>query len=290
MARFTAIYQNYADTAVLSGGSYLPALPLANVKTLNPGIVARTTDPLAASTKLIADLGASRGVGGIALGPTNISPGAHYRIVASNAADFSAPVYDSGSVAVPGTRMDWSDPAHWLAWEDPGFWFGIPDLFDQELVPVWAMTVFPADKFARFWKIEVTDPLNQDGYMQFGRLMIGRAFRPTYNYGPGGEFNVEPIYQRIQAIGGQRTDWDLGRRRTLRITFTDLPTDDLFGDVARMQQVAGASKQIFVCPDPDDTANFQKRSFLATLKTPPAIVQTRYERGTTVIDAEEVLP
>ena len=289
MGTFVAIYQNYADAAVLSGGSYQSSLPLDNVKDLDIGRVARTTNTDTSSAVVIADLGASRFVGGVVIGPTNLSPGSTYRIRASSLSDFSTLVYDSGVQTVAGSTMDWSNTANWLQWEDPGFWFGIPDVFDLALVPVWAASILPSNAFARFWKIEFFDSLNADGYIQFGRLIIGRAWRPTANYAFGGEFSCEPIYRRVEAIGGRRTDWDLNRRRGLRLTFELRPEADLFDDVFRMRQYTGASKQIWVSPDPEDNANFQKRSFLATFKTPPPIVQSEYGYGTTVIDCDEVL-
>jgi len=289
MGKFVAIYQNYADAAVLYGGSYRVDYPLNNVRDLDIGRVARTSNPATSSAVIIADLGASRLVGGVVVGPTNQSPGSTYRIRASSFSDFSTLVYDSGIQTVAGSTMNWSNTSLWLAWEDPGFWFGIPDVFDLALVPVWATTILPTSAFARFWKIEFFDSLNADGYIQFGRLVIGRAWRPAHNYDYGGEFSCEPIYRRVEAVGGRRTDADLGRRRGYRLTFSNLPDSDLFNDVFRMRQYTGASKQVWVSADPDDSDNFQKRSFLATFKSPPPIVQANLDIGSTVIDCEEVI-
>lgn len=288
MGTLTAIYQNYADAAVLSGGSYV--LPLSNVKDPDIGKVARSANLLAASTLLRVDLGAPRPIGGVALGPTNLSPGAQFRIRAYSDAAYSAQVYTSGTQTLSGTLMNWSVPANWLAWEDPGFWFGIPNIFEQALFAPWAFGIFQTDVTARYWLVEVFDEGNRDGYVQFGRLLMGRAFRPSINYVPGAEFRVDPIYLRSESIGGRRDDWDIGRRRALRVSFPELLAEsELFNDVLRMQHVLGASKQLFVVPDPDDAGNLQKRSFLATMKAPPPIVQAGMGRGSTAFDLEEVL-
>jgi hypothetical protein len=172
----------------------------------------------------------------------------------------------------------------------PGFWFGIPDIFEQQPFPPWAFVTFATDVTARYWLVEVFDTGNGDGFVQYGRLLIGRAFRPSLNYVPGAEFRIDPIFLRSESIGGRRDDWDIGRRRALRVSFPELLSEaELFGDVLAMQHVLGASKQLFVIPDPDDVSNFQKRSFLATLKSPPPIVQAGMEMGSTAFDLEEVL-
>jgi len=290
VSSFVALYQNYADAAVLGGGSYLAALPVTNLKDEDIGKVARSTDSLNASTIVTCDLGSARTVGGVALGPTNISPGKTYRIRAFSDAGYSVNIYDSGTQTVSGSLIDWSNTGNWLAWEDPGFWFGIPNVFDRSLVPIWLVTILNADVVARYWKIEVFDAGNGDGFLQFGRLLIARAFRPSFNYDFAAEMLVQPIFDRVESLGGKRTDWDRGRRRTLRINFTGkLLYSELYGDVFRLSYVNGASRQIFVVPDPGDATNFQQLSFLATLKSPPPIVQAFFDRGTTVIDCEEVL-
>jgi hypothetical protein len=284
----TAIYQNYADTAVVGGGSYV--LPLSNLRDPDIGKVARSTNPLAASTVVRIDLGAARAIGGVALGPTNLSPGAQYRVRAYSDAALTTLISSSGLQTISGSRMDWADTAHWLSWEDPGFWFGIPDLFGQPPFPPWAFAIFATDVTARYWLVEVFDEGNRDGFVQYGRLVIGRAFRPSVNYVPGAEFRIDPIFLRSESIGGRRDDWDIGRRRALRVSFPELLAEaELFGDILSMQHVLGASKQMFVAPDPDDTGNFQKRSFLATLKSPPPIVQAGMALGSTAFDLEEVL-
>jgi hypothetical protein len=266
VGRFVAIYQNYADAAVLSGGSYEALLPLENLKDSDIGTVARTIDARPASSALVADLGSSPVVGGVAIGPANLSIGSTFRVTGSNFANFASPVYESGVQTVPG-------PASYLDWPSS----------------VWVAAILPTSQSARYWRIKVSDPSNPAGYIQFGRLLIGRAFRPSVNYEYGAEFSCEPIYRRVTSLSGAQWDWDLNRRRGLRVNFGVLAESELFGDVHQMRQICGASEHIFVIPDPDDTENFQKRNFLATLRSPPPIVQANFEIGTTVIDCEEVL-
>lgn len=288
MKTFAALYQNYADTAALSGGSY--TLPLSNALHPDIGRVARTTNAATGSTYFSADLGASRPVGGVAIGPTNLTPGSLYRIRAFSDAGQTTVVYDSGSLLIPGSStMDWADTSTWVAWENPGFWAGTSAVQEATYVPVWASIIFDADVAARYWRVDFTDPGNADGYVQFGRALIGRVYRPSVNYEYGAEMGNVPVSQRKTTLGGRNLDRFVSNRRTLRVSFTLLPETELFQHVFRFQYQVGVAGQVFVAPEPDDQPNFQKRSFLATMKTPPSIVQAMFDAGTTVFDFEEVL-
>jgi hypothetical protein len=288
------LYQDYAKSAVLGGGSFLAALPLVNVKDEDIGKVARTTDALNLSTWLTADLGAARVVGGVAIGPINVSPGASFRISAFSDAAFTVSVGGSGIQTVAGTLMDWSDTALWLSWEDPGFWFGIPNIFDGPKVPTYLFFVFPSDVTARYWAVEVFDSANRDGHLDFGRLMIARAARlklsgNPINYAPGdNSAGVIKLFDVTESLGGKRTRWNRGKRRTLRVVYPTIDESSAWNDVFNLSML-DEGEQVFVVPDPTDTVNAQKRSFLAEIKTPPPIALANVSIAATALDLEEVI-
>lgn len=291
MKTFAAIYQNYADSAALSGGSYV--LPLANALHHDVGRVARTTNTSTGSTYFRVDLGSERNVGGVAVGPTNLSPGSEFRIRAFSDAAQTVTVYDSYTTVGSLGTMDWANTNSWLAWEDPGFWFGLTtetgSTGDPIDAPVWAAIIFDEDIAARYWRVDLIDPSNPDGYIQFGRIFLGRVYRPSVNYEYGAEMGNEPINQRKTTLGGRDLNWLIANRRTLRVSFSFLPEDELFEEVFRFQYQVGMTGQVFVAPNPGDRNTFQKRSFLATMRSPPPIVQAMFDVGTTVFDFEEVL-
>jgi hypothetical protein len=288
------LYQNYADKAVVSGGSYLSSLPIANVKDEDIGKVARTADALNASTIQLADLGATRTVGGVAIGPVNVSPGATFRIRAFSDAAYSVNVADSGIQTVAGSLIDWSNTGVWLAWEDPGFWFGIPNVFDLLDLPTYLFFIFPTDVTARYWKSETFDAGNGSGHLDFARLMIARAARLKFrgnhiNYVPGdNSANVIKIFDVNESLGGKRTYWNRGKRRTLRVVYPIIDESSAWSDVFNLSML-DEGEQVFVVPDPTDTVNAQKRSYLATVKTPPPIALANVSIAATALDLEEVL-
>ncbi|MGZ8888060.1 MAG: phage head spike fiber domain-containing protein [Halobacteriota archaeon] len=83
MAALIGTY-NKIDGATLSGGSWVPSLPLSNIQTRILGQVARTTDDARESTTFSIDLGLPKRVNVAALVNHNMSLGARYRLRGTN--------------------------------------------------------------------------------------------------------------------------------------------------------------------------------------------------------------
>lgn len=289
---FALVYENFADQAVLAGGGW--SMPLTNLQDPDIGLPARSSTAAATDSVITANLGAEQPVGGIVLGPTNLSPGATYRIRAYSNAALTTLTYDSGTLRIEGNAIDWSNPAAWLEWEDPNFWSGIVPTGAPELPLYVTHLITPANSsFARaqFWRLEFADPTNPDGAIQFGRLYIGRIYRPTKNYGyDGNEFGIDPLVDITESLGGSETFWDRGMRRTFRASWQVLPETEVFDAWVTIMLRSRTSRQVFVIPEENDADEMQrKRAFLARFKTTPRIAQSMFQRATTAIDVQEVL-
>lgn len=287
------IFENFADTGILSGGSWETTLPLDNMQDPDIQVVARSTDATLTSTKFSIDLGREQPVGGLAFGPTNMSPGSTWIARAYSDAAMTAQVYSTGTQQVTGEVIDWTDTNDWLEWENPGFWLGIDDFASFTELPQFNYHVVAVADLAlttaQYWRLELSDTANADGHVDIGRLMIGRQYLPSYGYSVDNNFSIDPLVDVEESLGGLRSYWERGYRRSLRLTFPVLTDDELFDSVFRMMLRSGLSRQIFVVPDPSDASFGVRRSFLATFKTIPAIQQALMERGTTAMDFEEVL-
>lgn len=289
MANAIILYENFFDTATPSGGSYESDLPITNLQSADIGIVARTTDATNASTKILIDFGRDRRIDALCLGVPNASPGAQYRIRSFAESGRTTTLYDSGTKSLPGVVVDSLD----LEWEDPGFWYGIntEDLLVE--FSAWIIEVVPdgqaSNATARWWTIEVFDDENSDNYLDFSRLLAGRAFKPTINYSEDNSMGVAPLTDVSESLGGNRTYWERGLRRILRLTFGFNSYDEAFNDIFRMMVKARTSRQVFVIPDYEDTKFPHRRSFLATFKQVPAVQQLLVDRASTQVDLEEVI-
>lgn len=54
-----------------------------------------------------------------------------------------------------------------------------------------------------------------------------------------------------------------------------------------MLKIAGFDQDVFVVPDPDDTAHMQDRSFLGTLQSPDPIAQVYFQHASIGFAVEE---
>lgn len=289
---FALIYQNFADNAVLGGTAFLSSLPATNMQDPDIGVVARTT--AVTETTITVDLGNSRPVGGVVLGPINIGPGGQWRIRSYADVALSDLQYDSGLKTRSGTLMDWADVPHWLEWEDDNFWDGVlsDDLSELPFFIVEAIAAASASAAtAQFWKIDLIDPSNAQGYFNVGRLLMGRIYRPSLNFAPdNNDFAVQWLSDVGETLGGFRAWWVRAMRRTWRMAWPSLPEDEAWSDWFQIAIKSRIDQHVFVIPDEaDDEALMRKRAILATLKQSPSIALANVSRAALALDAEEVI-
>jgi hypothetical protein len=290
MARLVLLYNNFADAGSLSGGSWLSAFPLINM--LHPDIqrVARSSGALTTATIFTLNIGKPCSIDGVVIGPVNLSPGATWRARFYSDAALTVLVYDTGLVANTGSVVNWADANDWLEWEDPGFWLGLCGASaDIDHLPFYGYHVAASSFQAQYVKFEISDVANADGYIQIGRLMVSQAYRPTINYAEDSEMTTVPLVDVVESLGGRRSYWERGIRRTARYNFPMLTEEEVLDDVLSVALRASTSRQVFVVPDRDDLTTGTRRSFLATLTRAPAIRQLLVELGTTAFELEEVL-
>lgn len=290
------IYDSFSDNAIFSGGAWDAALPLTNLRTDDVGLVAQSTSLDPADTQFTVDLGKSRPVGGIVIGPCNCGPGAILEIEAFADAAMTERVYAPDPIGVTADSVNWSDPSDWLAWEDPDFWPGLKSPEPEvEALPLYFDHVVPvaqaAAALARYWRITITDPANPDGRVRIGRALFGRSYRPAYNYGySNNETGVTWVTDTRESLMGRRTYWARYMRRRVRFGWEYLPESEAFGDWFRLSARLGLHKQLFIVPEEADTGSLRrKRAFLATLTEAPAIQQVIFERAALALQAEEVI-
>ena len=119
---------NLGDSAVLSGGSWQPGLPLANLQQPTLAYVARSVDALATSTRIDIDLGnATTVVRLLGVMRHNLSTAATYRVTAGSTVG-GVDGYDSGSLPVWPRIYDYMD----LPYGAPNWWSG--QISDAEAV------------------------------------------------------------------------------------------------------------------------------------------------------------
>lgn len=262
MANLLLGWQNRTDEGTLTGGSWLSTLPIANVQNRVLQKVARSTNAALASTKFDIDLGSARSVGVIALVVHNITVVGKVRITGDDAADFLTPVYQSGWLDVwPSGQI----PQALLEWEEDNFWLGT--LSDNARAGYQSpfIHVPSTAQILRYWRVEINDTANSDGYVQVGRLFISSAWRPTVNYDLGSQLQYTDSSPIAASLSGAEYFDVRSKAREFTVTLSALTESEAYDYALQIQRLAGVSGEVLVVPDSADTTRIPIRAYLGRL-------------------------
>lgn len=144
-----------SDDADLTAGSEVSAMPVKNLQTDQPTEVWRTSG--LSNTYVVIDMGQAVAVNMVSLRFTNLSSSAQYKIRAatSEASLTASPDEDTGF-------LDFWSGATPSAYDRPGI--------DHFIDGGWTY---------RYWRIDLSDGSNADGYLEAGRLLMDTMIQPT---------------------------------------------------------------------------------------------------------------
>lgn len=285
MANCMLGFPNRTDGAVLNGGSWVATLPLANLQSRLIGKVARTANVALASTKFDIDLGAGMKVQAIALRNHNISLAGTIRITGSTSPTFSLLSYDS-------TWIDaWPEVYPWgtLEWEDDNWWTGKYTKEQTQGYTTELDHLLPAMKVARYWRIEVNDTTNPDGYLQVGRLFIGPVWQPKINMSYGASVAWETDTEVGKAKGGAEYFQRSTPYRVVKFALNWMDQDEAFSQAFELQRRAGIDQEVLFIHDPDDLVHALRRRFLGRFRTLSAIEYPYLNINSAAFEVKELL-
>jgi hypothetical protein len=225
------------DAATLEDSSALAAnYPLANLLTLQPGETTRFSDPSAAY--VVVDLGSAKAVTFAAVIAHNGGAAGEWRVrgATSEANLTASPGFDSGSGGV----------SFWPASGKPD-----ADVFHSFLS-------FASQTF-RWWRLDIDDAANADGYFEAGRIMLASAWAPDTNF----DFNAgigwldpSPI---DEGVAGHMFPLARHKHRVQTLPFRMVSEADCLAGIYELQRLRGASGDIFVVLDPQDDDHLHRR-------------------------------
>lgn len=286
MANVFLAWQNRTDEGTLSGGSWQASLPLANLQNRQVQKVARSSNALAASTQFVLDLGQARSIGVLALVVHNISVTGSVRITASDSPAFSTLYYDSGAVPVWPSGMV---PQALLEWEDDNFWLGTLSQNARAGFQSPYIHILPSAVNMRYWKVEVIDTANPDGFVQIGRLFLAQGWRPGINYAFGAELGYQdPTLVETSLSGAEFFDVR-SRYRAFGFELQFMTGAESYGYALELQRLAGISGEVLLVPDSDDAANMPRRAFVGRLQQLSTIPQVQPDAFRASFQIKELL-
>jgi len=252
-----------SDGGSLSGGSWESDLPLANMQHRRLSKVARSTSAASANTKFDVDLGAAYYIYGVALIGHNISLSGTVRIYADDNSGFSSPDYNPGAeAAIPDIY-----PSNMPQWEVPASRDGSLQQaeYDAGYVPDY-IHICSSPQTERYWRIEIVDTGNADGYIEIGRLVIFSGYQPTINFKEGAQLGWHTTSTRTESDGGAIHHDERPRRRIFNFTIPEIEDDEAMVHLFELNRACGTHQQFFFVYDDDDTVHMHRRSFLSTIK------------------------
>ncbi len=263
MSNVLIAFPNLADDAVLSNGSFFARLPIINVQDFRSAKVARTISTTLTDTILDADLGESRVIKVVSLPNHNFSIAATIRVRAGNDPTFAVTLFDSGFVdALPEIY-----PYGVLDWGDAGIWdgkLGQQEYDDGYPIP-WTLLIAPPVS-ARYWRFEISDETNPDGFIDLGRLVISPGYTPSINMKQGLQIGWETSSTTTETDGGAFFHNDRARRRFVNFQLNQIPENEGFVRMFELSRGRGTSNPFLFIYNPQDTFHLHRRAFLATFR------------------------
>lgn len=111
----------------------------------------------------------------------------------------------------------------------------------------------------RYWKIEISDSSNPDGYIQIGRLYVTKAFQPSVNidYGESQGFIDNSKIRRT--MNGEPVPLRREPYRFTDFTLSFGSKNEMYGTLHEIDRLRGLSKDVLYINDPDESDHLQRR-------------------------------
>lgn len=279
MDRVIIGYGNRIEQGTLSGGAW--QAPLSNIKIRALQERARSADAERASTWFDVDLGTERLVSMLAINAHSLSVNALVRITAGSAVGGNE-LYDSG----------WQDawpPAFatsTLEWEDINFWDGRLTA-EQRAAYTSCYAVELPVVYAQHWRFEFDDVNNSDGYIEIGRVFMGRKFDATFEIGAElgwqDESKVSRSLMRVKYFD------KIKPFRVANLSIPAMSDEQAMSGLFELQRIAGQTEEVLFIGAPDTPSEMIRQAFVGTLRKLSPVRAFSYKLNSSGLEIEEDL-
>jgi hypothetical protein len=254
-------YSNKLDSATLTGGSWTTSLPLNFLKTRLLGQVARTANTLQASSTFNIDFGVPRDIRVASLVNHNISIFGKV-IISASEDNFATTAYTSGEIEAWPAVYSFGT----LEWEDDAWWSGTYTAEDAEGYTTNVTHIIPQLAYYRYWRIQIIDETNADGYIQLGRVFLGSAWQPTRDAEVGLALGWESATTVQKALSGTKYFQRRNPYRVTRFTLNVINIDEALNMAFEIDKRMGIDGEILWIQDVNDTVHALRRRYLGTMR------------------------
>jgi hypothetical protein len=106
----------------------------------------------------------------------------------------------------------------------------------------------PAPAAWRYARIGISDP--DSSYVEAGCILDGLSQAFTYNFAPGGGFQLFDRSRVTKSASGMTLTWNDNSYRQLNLTFNAITSAERYGVVERLDRVAGKTHNVLLISDP----------------------------------------
>ncbi|WAJ29334.1 hypothetical protein [Antarcticirhabdus aurantiaca] len=286
--RIKILAPNLVYKAEISGGSWQPGdLSLDALHDPLPGRVARSTSASPSASQMVLKLDRPRQVGGVVLVNHSMTTAGLWIVQAFRDEALTDCVYNpEGQATEAYPRLFRTRD---LPWSHPNWWSGKPLAEDIGRVTTGAILLLGRTVTARWWKIQLIDPTNPKNVIDVGKVLLGPVVDLGVNYVPGAALAVIDESTMSQSMSGARFFRKGAKRRRFVFGFSQMREAEVFAKLFDLTAELGITEEFFLIPNPLDTTNLQRRSFVAHLKEPTALEQVALRRLSASFIAEELI-
>lgn len=267
MASIIFLSRRTAEGGTITASSAQTNLPAANLIGPSPSKVWRSSG--LSTVYVVIDLGAATAIDMVSMVNVNWTTSATWRIrgATSESNLTASPGYDSTAVTPwpGGTKPteDWNQHA-------PFRQLGSTQTY-------------------RWWRIDITDAGNTDGYLEAGALLIGAAVTVTYNSIRGWQFGDDPASIVQYTAYGRSVVDPRDNPRIKAIPFSALPRADVMAGLGAMLRERGVAKPFLTVVDPSATTYLHVNTIYGLRVGAWSVEQAHYELFTTGLRIKEHL-
>lgn len=128
----------------------------------------------------------------------------------------------------------------------------------------------------RYWKLEIDDTGNADGYFQAGRMYLSKSFQPIINADYGLEEGLIDSSRVQRTMSGGVSAVYRQPLKTIKWSLSFGTQSEMYSTLHDFDTMRGITKDIIVIPDISDTTYFQKRSVYGTFDELAPIVNAYF--------------
>jgi hypothetical protein len=181
-------------------------------------------------------------------------------------------------------------PQDLLEWEDDNFWLGT--LSQQARAGYQSPYILrlPSVQTMRYWRVEISDAGNSDGYIQIGRLFMARGWTPSVNYAYGGSLGYQDPTPVETSLSGAEYFDIRSKFRVMNFDLEYISDTEAYSYALDLQRLAGISGEVLVMPDGgEDLGQQPLRSFVGRLRQIGAVTQPKPTAYSVKFEVKELL-